>query len=73
MGDPIQYAGTTTGFGFSKKGSRLQVSWSVRSQLLKVNIKTVAQWLESNVFAEIHAHGVRNLAMNTLLLSATDD
>jgi len=45
------------------------VSWSVRPQVAKVNIKTVGAWFEKNVFDEDHAHGVRNLVMNEALLS----
>ena len=68
-GEPVQYAGSTTGPGYNEKGSPLQVSWSVRPQVAKVNIKTVGQWFESNVFDEDHAHGVRNLVVNPDLLS----
>lgn len=68
-GVPVQYAGSTTGPGYNEKGSPLQVSWSVRPQVAKVNIKTVAAWFENNVFEEDHAHGVRNLVMNPELLS----
>jgi hypothetical protein len=69
-GAPIQYAGSTTGPGYNEKGSPLQVSWSVRPQVAKVNILTVGTWLEGNVFDEDHAHGVRNLVTNTDLLSS---
>ena len=68
-GTPIQYPGSTTGPGYNEKGSPLQVSWSVRPKVAKVNIKTVGTWLEGNVFDENHAHGVRNLVMNPALLS----
>ena len=68
-GSPIQYAGSTTGPGYNEKGSPLQVSWSVRPQVAKVNIKTVGQWFENNPFDENHAHGVRNLVTNQALLS----
>lgn len=68
-GTPIQYPGSTTGPGYNEKGSPLQVSWSVRPKVAKVNIKTVGTWLEGNVFDENHAHGVRNLVMNPVLLS----
>ncbi|MCE2571098.1 delta-class carbonic anhydrase [Motilimonas eburnea] len=69
-GTPIQYAGSTTGPSYNEKGSPLQVTWSVRPQVAKVNIATVAKWLESNDFNEDHAHGVRNLVINPDLLSA---
>lgn len=69
-GSPVQYAGSTTGPSYNEKGSPLQVSWSVRPKVAKVNIKTVGAWFENNVFDEDHAHGVRNLVMNPDLLSA---
>lgn len=68
-GAPVQYSGSTTGPSFNEKGSPLQVSWSVRPKVLKVNIATVASWLEGNPFNEDHAHGVRNLVENQKLLS----
>lgn len=68
-GSPVQYAGSTTGPGYNEKGSPLQVSWSVRPQVAKVNIKTVGTWFSDNIFAEDHAHGVRNLVQNPNLLS----
>ncbi|HIE65984.1 MAG: delta-class carbonic anhydrase [Nitrospira sp.] len=68
-GTPIQYAGSTTGPGYNEKGSPLQVTWSVRPKVAKVNIKTVGEWLKGNIFNEDHAHGVRNLVTNSDLLS----
>ena len=72
MGVPIEYAGSTTGPTYNEKGSPLQVSWSVRPNVAKVNIRTVGKWLESNIFDEKHAHGVRNLIVNPELLSSID-
>lgn len=69
-GTPVQYAGSTTGPSYNEAGSPLQVSWSVRPQVAKVNIETVEKWCEGNVFDEDHAHGVRNLVANPELLSA---
>jgi len=69
MGTPITYIGSTTGPGFNEAGSPLQVSWSVRPQVAVVDINTVGQWCEDNVFNEDHAHGVRNLVTNPKLLS----
>jgi len=69
-GSPVQYAGSTTGPGYNEKASQLQVSWSVRTKVAKVNIATVGEWLKNNVFDEDHAHGVRNLVVNPDLLSA---
>jgi hypothetical protein len=68
-GEPIEYDGSTTGPGHNEKGSPLQVSWSVRPEVAKVNIATVGQWCEGNVFNEDHAHGVRNLVVNPDLIS----
>ena len=68
-GTPIQYEGSTTGPGYNEVGSPLQVSWSVRPDVLKLNIASVGAWFENNVFGEDHAHGVRNLVMNPDLLS----
>lgn len=69
-GTPIQYAGSTTGPSYNEKGSPLQVTWSVRPQVEKVNIATVAKWLKYNDFNEKKAQGVRNLVINPKLLSS---
>ncbi|MDJ0613540.1 MAG: delta-class carbonic anhydrase [Rhizobiaceae bacterium] len=69
MGTPVQYAGSTTGPGYNEAGSPFQVSWSVRPKVAKVSIKSVADWLGGNEFDEDHAHGVRNLVRNPLLLA----
>ena len=69
MGKPVQYTGSTTGPSYNEVGSPLQVSWSVRPMVAKLDIKTVAAWFENNVFDEDHAHGVRNLVTNPDLLS----
>ncbi|TQV79926.1 delta-class carbonic anhydrase [Denitrobaculum tricleocarpae] len=68
-GTPVHYAGSTTGPSYNEKGSPLQVTWNVRPEVLKVNIQTVATWLEDNIFDEGYAHGVRNLIYNKDLLS----
>ena len=68
-GEAVQYDGSTTGPSYNEKGSPLQVSWSVRPEVAKVNIKTVGAWFGNNVFDEDHAHGVRNLVTNPDLLS----
>lgn len=69
-GTAIQYAGSTTGPSYNEKGSPLQVSWSVRPKVAKVNIETVGKWCQGNTFNEDHAHGVRNLVTNPKLLSS---
>lgn len=68
-GTSIQYSGSTTGPGYNEDGSPLQVSWSVRPQVAKVNIESVGDWCKGNVYEEDHAHGVRNLVQNQKLLS----
>lgn len=69
-GKPVQYAGSTTGPSYNEQGSPLQVTWSVRPQVAKVSISSVAEWLKDNDFEEDHAHGVRNLVTNPDLLSS---
>jgi hypothetical protein len=68
-GTPIRYDGSTTGPGYNEIGSPLQVSWSVRPNVLKVDINSVGEWCKGNVFKEDHGHGVRNLVTNPKLLS----
>lgn len=68
-GNPIRYAGSTTGPAYNEKASPLQVSWSVRPQVVKVSAQSVGKWCEGNVFKEDHAHGVRNLVKSPVLLS----
>lgn len=68
-GAPVQYAGSTTGPSYNEAGSPLQVSWSVRPKVKKVDIATVGQWCGANQFDETQAHGVRNLVTNPNLLS----
>lgn len=68
-GTPVEYAGSTTGPGYNEQGSQFQVTWSVRPKVMKVDILSVDVWLKDNVFAEDHAHGVRNLVLNPALLS----
>lgn len=68
-GTPIAYDGSTTGPSYNEQGSPLQVSWSVPPEVIKVDINSVAAWYSDNIFDENHAHGVRNLVLNTALLS----
>jgi len=68
-GQPINYKGSTTGPAYNEKGSPLQVSWSVRPKVLKVDTASVGRWCKHNVFQEDHAHGVRNLVVDESLLS----
>lgn len=68
-GAPVVYDGSTTGPTYNEKASPFQVTWSVRPNVIKVSIKSVAEWLEGNIFEEDHAHGVRNLITEPALLS----
>ncbi|MCY4336769.1 MAG: delta-class carbonic anhydrase [Litoreibacter sp.] len=68
-GQPIQYDGSTTGPSYNEAGSPLQVSWSVRPQVMKLPISSVETWLADNAFEETAAHGVRNLVINPDLIS----
>jgi hypothetical protein len=69
LGKPVSYAGSTTGPNYNLKPSSLQVTWNVRPNVVKVDILSLASWLRSNPFDEDHAHGVRNLVIDTALLS----
>jgi len=69
LGEPVAYAGSTTGPSYNEAGSPLQVSWSVRPEVMKIDINSVGAWLADNVFDEGAAHGVRNLVVNPDLLS----
>ncbi len=73
LGTSVIYAGSTTGPGYNEEASPYQVTWSVRPNVLKIDINTVAVWLADNPFEETHAHGVRNLVTNPDLLSQIDD
>ncbi len=69
LGDPVTYAGSTTGPSYNEKGSPFHVSWSVRPTVVKLDINSAGAWLADNPFDETHAHGVRNLVTNPNLLS----
>lgn len=69
LGQPVTYAGSTTGPSYNEKGSPFQVTWNVRPKVVKLDINSVGTWLKDNAFKEDHAHGVRNLVMNPDLLS----
>lgn len=71
-GKAIQYTGSTTGPSYNEKGSPFQVSWSVRPQVMKLDINSVGKWCKGNTFNEDHAHGVRNLVINPELISNID-
>ena len=69
LGAPVVYAGSTTGPAYNEKGSPFQVTWSVRPKTTKLNTSSVEAWLEDNPFGESFAHPVRNLVMDSDLLS----
>ncbi|MFZ2540692.1 MAG: delta-class carbonic anhydrase [Gallionella sp.] len=69
-GKPVEFLGSTTGPKYTEQQcSPLQVSWSVRPQCAKVDINSLGEWCDSNIFEEDHAHGVRMLVTNPKLLS----
>lgn len=69
LGQPVSYAGSTTGPSYNETASPFQVTWNVRPRVLKVDISSVDRWLRDNPFDETAAHGVRNLVLNQTLLS----
>ena len=68
-GSPVEYAGSTTGPDYNVKGSPLLVSWSVRPEVAKVDIASLAEWFAKNQFEEASTQGTRNLVINPDLLS----
>lgn len=69
-GTPVEFLGSTTGPKYTEQTcSPLQVTWSVRPSCAKVDINSLGEWCNDNVFEEDHAHGVRKLVTNPDLLS----
>jgi len=69
-GKPVEFLGSTTGPSFtSEKCSPFQVTWGVRPNCAKLDIDSISQWCGNNVYSESHAHKVRKLVKNPLLLS----
>lgn len=70
-GDPVVYAGSTTGPDYDEqKCSPYQVTWSVRPLCAKLDINSLFMWAkEGNVFHEAHSHGVRQILTPGALLS----
>ena len=69
-GSPVVFLGSTTGPKYTEqKCSPLQVTWSVRPQCAKVDINSLSNWCDENVFKEDRGHGVRKLVTNPKLLS----
>ena len=72
LGTPVRYAGSTTGPSYNAAASPFQVTWNVRPKVAKIDLNSLAAWLDDNPFKETHAHGVRNLVVNPALLSPMD-
>jgi hypothetical protein len=70
-GDPVVFAGSTTGPKYTlSMCSPLQVTWSVRPNCAKIDIKSLYKWAkDGNVFEEDHSHGVRQLVTAPELLA----
>lgn len=70
-GDPVVFAGSTTGPSFSEEiCSPFQVTWSVRPRCARLDINSLNAWANGgNVFKENHSHGVRQLVTAPELLS----
>jgi len=69
-GTPVEFLGSTTGPKYTEEQcSPFQVTWSVRPQCAKIDIKSLHAWCKDNVFDEDHAHGVRQLVTDPKLLS----
>lgn len=69
LGVPTVYNGSTTGAVYDEKGSPMQVTWSVRPKVVKIDITSLDGWLKDNAFHEQSAHHVRNLVTDPALLS----
>jgi cadmium carbonic anhydrase-like repeat protein len=69
-GKPVEFLGSTTGPKYTEQiCSPMQVTWSVHPKCARIDINSLGEWCKSNVFEENHAHGVRKLVTNPLLLS----
>ncbi|MWD26422.1 cadmium carbonic anhydrase [Aquicoccus sp. SCR17] len=70
-GEPVVFAGSTTGPSYTQEVcSPLQVTWSVRPQCGRLDIRSLYAWGEDgNPFGEDHSHGVRQLVTARELLS----
>lgn len=71
-GTPAAFLGSTTGpkYNSTDQCSSPKVTWSVRPQCEKVDVKSVNTFLSGdNVFKEDHSHDVRQLVVKPELLS----
>lgn len=72
-GTPVSFLGSTTGPSFNQATcSPAQVTWSVRPQCTKVDINSLNEWAEGNVFNETKSYGVRQLVTAPELLSTIE-
>ena len=69
LGMFMVYNGSTTGAVYDEKGSPVQVTWSVRPKVVKIDITSLDGWFKDNPFHEQSAHHVRNLVTDPALLS----
>lgn len=68
-GQPVEYLGSTTGPKYNEEASAIKVTWSVRPEVAIVDINSVADWCDDNIFNENYGHKVRNLVTNHKLLA----
>jgi len=70
-GEPVQFRGSTTGPSYDQTNcSPARVTWNVRPQCARLDIKSLHRWAASgNVFNETKSHGVRQLVTAPELLS----
>lgn len=70
-GTPIVYSGSTTGTKYDDRSScsPFQVTWSVRPRCAMLDILTLNEWGNDNVFGERGSHGVRPIVTALDLLS----
>jgi hypothetical protein len=70
-GEPVIFRGSTTGPSYTQSVcSPAQVTWSVRPQCAKVDVRSVHNWAKSDTtFNETKSHGVRQLVTAPELLS----
>lgn len=69
-GTPVVFRGSTTGPSYDEKTcSPLKVTWSVRPQCAKIDVASLHEWGEENVFNETESQGVRDLVTDPRLIS----
>ena len=66
----VEFLGSTTGPSYNQQVcSPLQVTWNVRPTCQLMDINSLSNWCENNIFEEDAAHGVRKLVTALELLS----